>query len=86
MTVIGSLVVLAASLLSVLERGQLSGGLVGLSISTSLGVTGTMNGIVRLMTELENQVVSIERVVEYSKVEQEVSFFTYNTYKILFMN
>ena len=85
MTVIGSLVVLAASLLSVLERGQLSGGLVGLSISTSLGVTGTMNGIVRLMTELENQVVSIERVVEYSKVEQEVSFFTYNTYKISFM-
>ncbi|XP_053998577.1 probable multidrug resistance-associated protein lethal(2)03659 isoform X1 [Hylaeus anthracinus] len=47
------------------------GGDVGLAITQSIGLTGMFQWGMRQSTELENQMTSVERVLEYSKVENE---------------
>jgi ABC-type multidrug transport system fused ATPase/permease subunit len=42
-------------------------GLVGLAITSALNLTGIMNWMVRQMTELEVNMNSVERLVEYDK-------------------
>jgi hypothetical protein len=42
-------------------------GLVGLAITSALNLTGIMNWMVRQMTELEVNMNSVERLVEYLK-------------------
>ncbi len=68
---IGNVIVGLASLFAVFSRGSLSGGLAGLSVSYSLQMTGTLNWLVRQSTEAETQMVSVERVLQYSQVPQE---------------
>ncbi len=70
---IGNVIVGLASLFAVFSRGSLSGGLAGLSISYALQMTGTLNWLVRQSTEAETQMVSVERVLQYSQVPQEPS-------------
>ncbi|XP_076244312.1 putative multidrug resistance-associated protein lethal(2)03659 isoform X2 [Calliopsis andreniformis] len=50
------------------------GGKVGLAITQSIGLTGMFQWGMRQSTELENQMTSVERVLEYSKVESEPPF------------
>ena len=47
------------------------GGNVGLAITQSIGLTGMFQWGMRQSTELENQMTSVERVLEYSNVESE---------------
>lgn len=47
------------------------GGNVGLAITQSIGLTGMFQWGMRQSTEMENQMTSVERVLEYSKVESE---------------
>ncbi|XP_025834705.1 probable multidrug resistance-associated protein lethal(2)03659 isoform X2 [Agrilus planipennis] len=47
------------------------GGNVGLAITQALGLTGMFQWGMRQSTELENQMTSVERVLEYSDVEKE---------------
>ncbi|XP_076291879.1 putative multidrug resistance-associated protein lethal(2)03659 isoform X2 [Lasioglossum baleicum] len=51
--------------------GATLGGNVGLAITQSIGLTGMFQWGMRQSTELENQMTSVERVLEYSKVEKE---------------
>ena len=46
-------------------------GLVGLSVSYALSVTQTLNWLVRMTSELETNVVAVERLQEYSETKQE---------------
>ena len=46
-------------------------GLVGLVITSALNLTGIMNWMVRQVTELEINMNSVERVIEYHKLEEE---------------
>ncbi|XP_033334914.2 ATP-binding cassette sub-family C member 4 isoform X1 [Megalopta genalis] len=51
--------------------GATLGGNVGLAITQSIGLTGMFQWGMRQSTELENQMTSVERVLEYSKVDSE---------------
>ncbi|XP_060815467.1 probable multidrug resistance-associated protein lethal(2)03659 isoform X2 [Bombus pascuorum] len=53
------------------EDGTRQGGNIGLAITQSIGLTGMFQWGMRQSTELENQMTSVERVVEYSNVESE---------------
>ncbi|KAJ0033820.1 hypothetical protein NQD34_000927 [Periophthalmus magnuspinnatus] len=68
---LGNVLVLASALFSVLGRHELSSGIVGLAISHSLQVTGVLSWIVRSWTDVENNIVSVERVKEYAHTPKE---------------
>eukprot|EP00066_Takifugu_rubripes_P022062 XP_011611328.1 PREDICTED: multidrug resistance-associated protein 1-like isoform X2 [Takifugu rubripes] len=71
---IGNGVVLAAAILSVMGRNTLSPGIVGLAVSHSLQVTAILSWIVRSWTDVENNIVSVERVNEYADTTKEASW------------
>uniref|UniRef100_A0A4W5KX64 ABC-type glutathione-S-conjugate transporter n=1 Tax=Hucho hucho TaxID=62062 RepID=A0A4W5KX64_9TELE len=71
---VGNGVVLAAAILSVMGKDTLSPGIVGLAVSHSLQVTGILSWIVRSWTDVENNIVSVERVKEYADTAKEAAW------------
>uniref|UniRef100_A0A8D3C892 ABC-type glutathione-S-conjugate transporter n=1 Tax=Scophthalmus maximus TaxID=52904 RepID=A0A8D3C892_SCOMX len=70
---LGNLVVFFAALFAVIARETMDSGLVGLSISNALSITQVLNWLVRMNSELETNVVAVERVDEYTGIEKETS-------------
>lgn len=72
---LGSLIILASSglLILTLRSGNVTPGLVGLSVSYALQITQSLNWIVRMTVEIESNIVSVERIMEYSKLESEAA-------------
>eukprot|EP00123_Amoebidium_parasiticum_P018424 comp24199_c0_seq1/m.44437 comp24199_c0_seq1/g.44437 ORF comp24199_c0_seq1/g.44437 comp24199_c0_seq1/m.44437 type:complete len:1466 (-) comp24199_c0_seq1:528-4925(-) len=68
---IGNLLVLFAALFAALARGKIDPAFVGLSVSYALGITQELNWVVRMTSELETNIVAVERVAEYTEVAQE---------------
>uniref|UniRef100_A0A672LRL3 ABC-type glutathione-S-conjugate transporter n=1 Tax=Sinocyclocheilus grahami TaxID=75366 RepID=A0A672LRL3_SINGR len=75
---LGNLVVFFSALFAVISRGSLNSGLVGLSISYALNVTQTLNWLVRMTSELETNIVAVERVREYAEITNEAPWITAN--------
>ncbi|XP_054885537.1 canalicular multispecific organic anion transporter 1 [Poeciliopsis prolifica] len=73
---VGNLVVFFAALFAVIARNNLDSGLVGLSISYALNVTQTLNWLVRMTSELETNIVAVERVSEYCELVNEAPWVT----------
>ena len=71
---IGNCIIFSAALFAVLLRDNLSGGQAGLSITSSLQIIGALVWVVRTACQLENDCVSIERVMEYTNTEQEATW------------
>lgn len=59
--------------LALSSDGSVSGGGVGLAIANALMLTGMFQWGVRQSAEIESQMTSVERVLEYSSVEPEAS-------------
>lgn len=71
---IGSFIILAAAsfaIVSVATGSGLSAGMVGLAMSYALQITQSLNWIVRQTVEVETNIVSVERVLEYARLPRE---------------
>uniref|UniRef100_UPI004038F946 LOW QUALITY PROTEIN: multidrug resistance-associated protein 1 n=1 Tax=Callospermophilus lateralis TaxID=76772 RepID=UPI004038F946 len=68
---VGNFIVFFASLFAVISRHSLRAGLVGLSVSYSLQITAYLNWLVRMSSEMETNIVAVERLKEYSETEKE---------------
>ena len=71
---IGSFIILAAAgfaIVSVATGSNLSAGMVGLAMSYALQITQSLNWIVRQTVEVETNIVSVERVLEYARLPSE---------------
>ncbi|KAJ5197024.1 hypothetical protein N7449_007503 [Penicillium cf. viridicatum] len=71
---IGSIIILASAglaIMSVATGSKLSPGMVGLAMSYALQITQSLNWIVRQTVEVETNIVSVERVLEYANLPSE---------------
>nr|QFQ66290.1 putative ATP-binding cassette transporter C [Exophiala pisciphila] len=71
---IGSVIILAAATFAVIAIAtgtKLSSGMVGLAMSYALQITQSLNWIVRQTVEVETNIVSVERVLEYANLPSE---------------
>lgn len=71
---IGSIIIFAAAtfaIISVTRGSGLSAGMVGLAMSYALQITQSLNWIVRQTVEVETNIVSVERVLEYANLPSE---------------
>ncbi|XP_074152159.1 ATP-binding cassette sub-family C member 2 [Sminthopsis crassicaudata] len=73
---VGNLVVFFSALLGVIYRKDLKGDSVGLVLSNALNITQTLNWLVRMTSELETNIVAVERINEYIKVKNEAPWIT----------
>ncbi|KAF9992335.1 Multidrug resistance-associated protein 1, partial [Entomortierella chlamydospora] len=64
---LGGFTVFIASILAVLNAGELDPSLVGLALSYSLTMINFINFLVRTVSDVQNMLVSVERVDEYSQ-------------------
>ncbi|KIK17829.1 hypothetical protein PISMIDRAFT_110603 [Pisolithus microcarpus 441] len=66
---VGSVIILCAALFAVVAvvRSNVDAGLVGLVLSYALNTTGALNWLVRSASEVEQNVVSVERIIHYAK-------------------
>jgi len=71
---VGSLVVFLSALLAVISFGVIDASIVGLSVSSALSITQTLNWMVRMSCDLETNIVSVERVKEYSQTVNEADW------------
>ncbi|CAL1286915.1 unnamed protein product [Larinioides sclopetarius] len=76
---LGNTVVFIAALLSVIQRKNFSPAIVGLTLSYALSVTENLATCVTMWTMIENQMVSVERIHEYSHLTPEASWKTEST-------
>ncbi|XP_060079836.1 multidrug resistance-associated protein 1-like [Ylistrum balloti] len=70
---VGNLIVFAAALFAVLSN-DVSSGTVGLSVSYALSITSALNLLVQQASNLETNIVSVERVQEYAETQTEAAW------------
>ncbi|XP_043498530.1 multidrug resistance-associated protein 1 isoform X4 [Polistes fuscatus] len=68
---VGNLIIFFSALFVVLGRDTISAGFVGLSVSYSLQITQTLNWLVRMTSDVETNIVAVERIKEYGETPQE---------------
>ncbi|CAK6969621.1 multidrug resistance-associated protein 1 [Scomber scombrus] len=71
---VGSCIVSCAALFAVIARASLSPGIVGLSISYALQLTASLTWLVRMSSEVETNIVAVEKVKEYSDTKKEAEW------------
>jgi len=71
---LGHLITFFACIFAILARDTLTAGLVGLSISYSLSVSGSLNWFVTMSSEFESNITSIERIKEYCNTPHEAEW------------
>ncbi|XP_069356357.1 multidrug resistance-associated protein 1 isoform X3 [Maniola hyperantus] len=67
----GNLIIFFSAVFSVLGRDTIEAGVVGLSVSYALQITQTLNWLVRMTSEVETNIVAVERIKEYAETKQE---------------
>ncbi|XP_054437323.1 ATP-binding cassette sub-family C member 2 isoform X2 [Pteronotus mesoamericanus] len=73
---VGNLIVFFSSLMMVIYKDTLSGDTVGFVLSNALNITQTLNWLVRMTSEIETNIVAVERINEYINLENEAPWVT----------
>jgi ATP-binding cassette subfamily C (CFTR/MRP) protein 1 len=76
---VGTLIVSTTALLSVIsdevfwspEKASIHSSMVGLAVSSALSMTQTLNWAVRMNCQMETNIVSVERIKEYTELQRE---------------
>ncbi|XP_043833871.1 ATP-binding cassette sub-family C member 6 isoform X2 [Dromiciops gliroides] len=71
MELLGNILIFTAAFFAVFSKPHLSPGIVGFSVSMALQVTEILHWAVRSWTDLENNIVSVERMKDYSRTTKE---------------
>ncbi|KAM4531012.1 multidrug resistance-associated protein 1 isoform 2-T2 [Odontesthes bonariensis] len=71
---VGNCIVSFAALFAVVARESLSPGIMGLSISYALQLTASLTWLVRMSSDVETNIVAVEKVKEYSDTEKEAEW------------
>ncbi|XP_061604278.1 multidrug resistance-associated protein 1 isoform X2 [Phyllopteryx taeniolatus] len=71
---VGNCIVSSAALFAVTARESLSPGIMGLAISYALQLTASLTWLVRMSSDMETNIVAVERVKEYSDTEKEAEW------------
>lgn len=71
---VGNLIILFAALFAILNRDSMDAGMVGLSVSYALQITQTLNWLVRMTSDVETNIVAVERIKEYGETKQEAAW------------
>ncbi|CAB3223722.1 unnamed protein product [Arctia plantaginis] len=70
----GNFIIFFSAMFAVYSRETISPGLVGLSVSYALQITQTLNWLVRMTSEVETNIVAVERIKEYAETDQEAAW------------
>ncbi|GAB1607313.1 multidrug resistance-associated protein 1-like isoform X1 [Argonauta hians] len=73
-----NLIVFFAAVFSVTNRESLTPGGVGLAVTYALSITQTLNWFIRMTSELETNIVAVERIKEYSEIPTEGPYLIEN--------
>lgn len=71
---VGNLIIFFSALFAVLSRDTINSGVVGLSVSYALQITQTLNWLVRMTSDVETNIVAVERIKEYGETPQEAAW------------
>uniref|UniRef100_A0A3Q1GA62 Multidrug resistance-associated protein 1 n=1 Tax=Acanthochromis polyacanthus TaxID=80966 RepID=A0A3Q1GA62_9TELE len=71
---VGNCIVSSAALFAVIARESLSPGIMGLSISYALQLTASLTWLVRMSSDVETNIVAVEKVKEYYDTEKEAQW------------
>lgn len=71
---IGNLVTFCAALFAILDPSSVDPSEVGLIVTYAINVTQVLNWLVRMTSDVETNIVAVERIQEYSLIEQEASW------------
>jgi ATP-binding cassette subfamily C (CFTR/MRP) protein 1 len=75
---IGNLIAFFAAFFAVLCRNTVNTGLAGVSIAFSLNFSGILNNFVRISTDFESNITSIEAIKEYCELKCEADWQSEN--------
>ncbi|XP_059169468.1 ATP-binding cassette sub-family C member 2-like [Physella acuta] len=69
--IITYILIAGVTLFTISNRGEVEPGLVSLSITFILRITNDMTLVTRMSSELESNIISVERIQEYSQIKNE---------------
>jgi len=68
---IGNSMTLAVAGIAVAQRNSLDSAFIGLALTYAIDITGVLSWVIRIVSELESQMVSVERIEEYTGLPSE---------------
>lgn len=68
------MIIFFSALFAVINKDTMDSGLVGLSVTYALQITQTLNWLVRMTSDVETNIVAVERIKEYGETPQEAAW------------